>query len=189
MGLWLLERGWQWLWRHRWQWVITVTLWIWCAMTLVVFGQAAGIPATIDYAKSGHTLELLSELSPEVPAHEIRLVGIQAPDRRQQPWGPAAQRYLNQVNGQLVRVEADPLSPDAFGRIWAYVWAGNTLVNAKVLAAGWAFLESDRLAQLKYRQSLVYAQEFARLQGLGIWAPERPLRETPEAFRQAVASP
>jgi micrococcal nuclease len=131
----------------------------------------------VDYATSGNTLELLYELSGDFPVMTVRLAGISAPLQTQEPWGPAAQDCLTEFKRQMVEVEPVGIEVDAYDRLWAYVWAQGDLVNATVLKAGCALLDNEGLAQLRYRESMVYAQEYARLQGLGIWAPEHPLRE------------
>lgn len=151
--------------------------------------QDPGIVATVDYAQSGHTLELLSDLSVEFPVLEVRLAGVQAPDRQQIPWGPAARECLAELASHQIRVEPQGTHPDAYGRIWANVWAKGQLVNAAVLAQGCALLDSDRLPQQRYRSELIYAQEEARLLGKGIWSPDNPLREAPSAFRQRRSAP
>lgn len=158
-------------------------------------GQAADgrLTATVDYAKSGHTLELLFELSPEMPVTSLRLEGIQAPDREQAPWGEAARSCLSdrlpQTDNQIVRVESSDGPPDQYGRLWAYVWNGSTLMNQALLEEGCAYLASDRLAQSGHYATLLYAQELARLLGRGIWDPAQPLRESPETFRRRSHSP
>ena len=183
--------------RGSWQILVRLRWWVMGAIALLMVGygtslaqaKSAGILATIDYAKSGHTLELLSELNIQMPVMDIRLAGIQAPDVRQKPWGPQARECLGELAKGRVRVEPQVTTPDSYNRLWAYVWADRKLVNAAVLAQGCAFLQSDRLAQQRYGKQLVYAQEEARLLGRGIWAPENPLRETPDSFRQTLALP
>lgn len=150
--------------------------------------QPPELMATVAYAKSGQTLELQSELSPQLPVLDIRLAGIQAPDLRQEPWGPAARECLATLTAGTVRIEPQTSTPDGYNRLWAYVWAGQQLVNAELLAQGCAFLESDRSGQQRYGEELVYAQEYARLLGLGIWSADQPLRETPASFRQRLSS-
>ncbi len=183
----LLRYG-QWLrrpWCRRWLWAIATLM-------LLTWGVAQAAPpgtlATVDYAKSGHTLELLTELSPDLPVMDIRLAGIEAPDRQQKPWGPDARTCLADQMPSRVRIEPQNSTPDQYNRLWAYVWADQVLVNAAVLQAGCAFLDSDRLAQQRYGEQLIYAQEAARLLGRGIWSPVRPLRETPSAFHQRQAN-
>ncbi|MEO0987815.1 MAG: thermonuclease family protein [Cyanobacteria bacterium J06639_14] len=153
--------------------------------TGLVQAQDARLLAKVDYAKSGHTLELLTELSAEIPVIDIRLAGVQAPDREQKPWGPEARQCLSELAAGRVKVEPQSSTPDSYNRLWAYVWQDGKLVNAAVLATGCAFLDGDRLSQQRYGEQLIYAQESARLLGLGIWDPNNPLRETPDSFRQS----
>lgn len=145
--------------------------------------------ATVDYAKSGQTLELLSELSPEFPTMDIRLVGVQAPDREQDPWGEAARQCLADLAKDQVRIEPEASGLDRYNRLWASVWAKGTLINAEVLAQGCAFLERDRPWEQRHATALIHAQEEARLLGRGIWNPANPLRESPRTFRQNQSSP
>ncbi|MBE7382526.1 MAG: thermonuclease family protein [Leptolyngbya sp. SIO1E4] len=175
--------------RVRWQAVGAIALLVIFLGVGRAWAQAPGMIATVDYAKSGQTLELLSELSTQMPVMDIRLAGIQAPDMEQTPWGPEARQCLSTLAEGQIRVEPQAPTPDRYNRLWAYVWADGQLVNAAVLAQGCAVLASDRLPQQRYGAQLVYAQEAARLLGYGIWAPENPLRETPDAFRQIQASP
>ena len=162
---------------------ITVVL-LFILGTGLVRAQDQQILAKVDYAKSGHTLELLSDLSHTIPVMDIRLTGVQAPDMQQKPWGPEARQCLSELVDGQVRVEPQSPTPDKYNRLWAYVWDEAQLVNAALLAEGCAFLDSDRLSQQRYGDQLIYAQESARLLGLGIWDPANPLRETPESFRQ-----
>ena len=149
--------------------------------------------ATVDHATSGHTLELLFELNLDPPATHLRLAAIQAPDLHQSPWGKQAHKCLTQLlpnrRERLVRVEANDWTADRYGRLWAYVWHGNTLVNQAVLEQGCAYLAGDPMTHGKHASTLLHAQELARLLGRGIWNPENPLRETAEAFRERPPSP
>jgi micrococcal nuclease len=152
-----------------------------------------GLTATVDYAKSGQTLELLFEISPDLPITSVRLEGVQAPDREQAPWGEAARECLADLlptdRNRVVRLVTRDWTADAYGRLWAFVWNGRTLLNQALLSRGCAYLASDRLAQSDHYIEMLYAQEQARLLGLGIWQPENPLRESAEAFRRGSDSP
>ena len=76
MGIWQELRGRR---SHLWLGLIAIAL-----LLLNVTAQAddARLTATVDYAKSGNTLELLFELSPELPVRTIRLAAIEAPRSR-----------------------------------------------------------------------------------------------------------
>ncbi len=149
-------------------------------------GKAESLPATVDYAKSGQTLELLYPLSADYPVMTVRLEGIQAADRQQVPWGPAAQQYLAQFNHQTATITPTDDAIDTFDRLWANVWVKGVWVNEAMVAAGHAWVDRDRLIHLSPTEGhhLLYAQEYARLQGLGIWNAASPLRETASTFRQ-----
>jgi micrococcal nuclease len=174
---------------RRWFTVAAIALLILSLWGRVMQAEDDRMTAVVDYAKSGQTLELLYELNLEPPVTSIRLEGVQAPDREQEPWGEAARECLAATRNQIIRLETDDWTADQYGRLWAYGWQGKTLLNRQVLEQGCAFLSGDRLAHGEYYQDLLYAQERARLLGLGIWNPKNPLRETPERFRQRSHSP
>lgn len=155
----------------------------------LVYSQPPALTATVDYAKSGNTLELLFELSAEVPVTTLRLESIAAPDLQQEPWGPAARDCLADLRNAIIRVETQDWQPDSYGRLWAYVWQGKTLINQALLEQGCAYLASDRLAAGQHYSELVYAQEAARLLGRGIWEPAQPLRDSAETFRKQSPAP
>ena len=150
---------------------------------------AADLTATVDYAKSGNTLELLFELNHEAPVTTIRLAAIEAPDRRQEPWGTQSRDCLADLRDQIVRLELVDEQPDAYNRLWAYGWRKRDLINKTSLARGCTYLADPTDQFSPYYQELLYAQERSRLLGLGIWDPENPLRETAQQFRQRSPAP
>lgn len=144
----------------------------------------AQLTATVDYAKSGNTLELLFELNQVMPVSTIRLAAIEAPDREQVPWGPQARDCLADLHNQIIRLELVDAQPDAYNRLWAYGWLHRDSINADSLAAGCTYLADPTDQFSPYYPELLYAQEEARILGLGIWDPENPLRETAKSFRE-----
>ncbi|MDB9527214.1 thermonuclease family protein [Oscillatoria sp. CS-180] len=170
--------------KYRWLTWSAIALLILAVMITGARSETTTVTATVDYAKSGNTLELLWPLTPESPVTTLRLEGIQAPDAEQTPWGNTARNCLKEVREQIVRVESDDWTPDAHNRLWAYVWNGKTLLNVQLLEQGCAYIAGDRLPYGHHTAALIYAQEKARLLGLGIWNPETPLRETAKAFRR-----
>jgi micrococcal nuclease len=132
--------------------------------------------ATVDYALNGDTLELLFELSADVPATQLRLTGVQAPSLGQDPWGTAARECLSDLRNEIITVTTNDWTVDPYGRVWVDAWHGQEWLNQRVLAQGCGYLSGDRLAEPQNFQSLMYAQEAARLLGLGIWDPQQPLR-------------
>jgi micrococcal nuclease len=124
----------------------------------------------------------------------IRLIGVDAPDRAQRPWGEAARQFLaeqvgfgpNSGQGQddrLVLVSLDTQVQDSYDRVLGYVWTEAGLVNEAIVAAGHGLARSY-FPNVKYEAVLADAQAEARLLGRGIWNPEQPLRESPADFRR-----
>ena len=132
---------------------------------------------------SGQTLEVIAENS----LTKVRLIGIQAPDLRQRPWGVAAKKQLEKLVGQRkVILELGEPPEDNFGRKLAYVWQGKQLVNRELVATGRVLADLD--FPHKYSKLLIRAQEYARVMGYGIWNPDQPMRLTPREFRAATDS-
>jgi len=116
---------------------------------------------------------------------QVRLVGIDAPDFQQQPWGQAAKERLEaMIGGRPVLLEFDVQGKDAFERRLAYVWQDGVLLNEKLVREGYV-LWVMRSPNHKYDQRLARAQEWARLMGVGVWNPEQPMRLTPAEFRRS----
>lgn len=165
---------------------IAIAIWLfhWAAQA-----DDTRLTATVDYAKSGNTLELLFELSPELPMTTVRLAAIEAPDREQAPWGELARDCLADLRNEIIRLELAETVPDDYNRLWAYGWWGRVSINERSLAAGCAYLADPAESSSPYHQPFLYAQEQARILGLGIWSPEQPLRETAATFRGRLHSP
>lgn len=142
---------------------------------------------------SGHTIEVLDPTRQPRGSDRVRLIGIEAPDLKQHPWGAAAKARLEQIlsektDQQLVLSPAilEPdIKPeqDSSGRWPAYVWRNNVLVNEQLVKEGYVFA-APRAPNNKYDTRLARAQEYARIMGYGIWNPAQPMRLTPAEFRQ-----
>lgn len=136
---------------------------------------------TVDRVVSGQTIEVSGS---GLQTAQVRLIGIDAPDLQQQPWGQAAKTELQQLIGSKpVILEFDLQTTDAFKRQLAYVWQNQLLLNEQMVKVGWALFE-PRSPNQKYDQRLERAQEQARLMGQGIWNHEQPMRLTPSEFRR-----
>lgn len=146
-----------------------------------------GDRARITKALSGMTLEVLP-LGQQTQAERVRLIGVTAPALGQTPWDQQAQTYLQTLTlGKTVLLETDveaTFQPkQGPPQRLAYLWADGILLNETMIAEGYA-LAGSRSPNLKYDQRLARAQERARLRGIGIWNPTRPMRQTPGEFRQ-----
>lgn len=134
-----------------------------------------GITAEVQKVISGQTLEVATNGQ----TMRVRLIGIDAPDLRQQPWGQTAKAGLEtMLQDKRVVIELDE-QPDEFGRRLAYIWYNDILVNEQLVKQGYALAT----LQGKYAQRLRSAQQWARLMERGIWNPSKPMRLTPAEFR------
>jgi micrococcal nuclease len=135
---------------------------------------------------SGQTLEVLGMAEQPNLISPVRLLGLDAPDLRQNPWGYESRAALARLIGdqeKSVTLEFDVQAKDNFGRILAYVWKDDQLLNEELLKQGYALFVS-RSPNHKYDQRLERAQQWARLMEKGIWNPEKPLRVPPAEFRR-----
>ena len=167
-------------------------LWLaaWPTPSAATVVELTGRGATVH---SGQSLEVLLPGSPLTQS--VRLAGIDAPDPQQEPWGAQATAALQQrLVGQSIRLElaADSLASatDAYGRLWAYLWVGDDLVNADLLAEGWGLMQEPSqnalMTHIPYANRFSHAQEQARLLGHGIWATASPMRQSPSQFRATL---
>lgn len=146
-----------------------------------------GMQGKVVRVLSGQTLEV-KNIDPKMTSSfsdsslKVRLVGIDAPSKQQHPWGEAVVQRLKMIDGKSVMLEFDTQQQDSFGRHLAYVWEDGELLNEQLVKEGYA-LWSTRSPNLKYDRRLENAQAWAKLMGLGIWNPEKPMRLTPAEFR------
>jgi micrococcal nuclease len=106
----------------------------------------------------------------------VRLIGIDtpetvAPGQPVQCYGPEASartRYL--VLSRQVTLETDPSQDtiDTFGRLLAYLWLGDTSINAQMAREGYA-REYTYNTAYKYQAQFRQAEQDARAGGQGLW--------------------
>jgi micrococcal nuclease len=74
--------------------------------------------------------------------YRTRLIGIDAPETGQDPWGRRAKQHLIKIMRQTnwtVTVETDVERLDKYGRLLAYLWTKKkTMINEKMVADGFA---------------------------------------------------
>ncbi|MBP0004094.1 MAG: thermonuclease family protein [Cyanobacteria bacterium SBC] len=151
-----------------------------CQMSATLMGERGRVVRVA----SGQTVEV--ELDGRLET--IRLIGLDAPDLQQSPWGVEAKQMLEDaIEGKVVGVEFDRETVDRFDRKLAYLWFDGTLVNAQIVERGYG-LAISRPPNVKYETQLQHASARARLLGLGIWNPETPMRQTPGEFRRQRAN-
>lgn len=111
---------------------------------------------------------------------KVRYIGVNAPElhhptKGEQPGGrEAAEANRKLVAGQTVRLELDAQERDKHGRLLAYVYVGDMMVNAELVAQGYAQVMTV-LPNVKHQELFLRNQRTARFLQLGLWkAPGHP---------------
>ncbi|MDJ0674632.1 MAG: thermonuclease family protein [Calothrix sp. MO_167.B42] len=147
--------------------------------------KAITIQVNVSRVVSGQTLEVLGMGNQPTLISQVQLIGVEAPNLRQRPWGIRARNRLKELIGkeQPVTLEFDIAPQDKIGRTLAYVWQDGKLLNEQLIKEGYV-LYIARSPNQKYNPRLERAQQWARLMGEQIWDPEKPMRLTPYQFRR-----
>ncbi len=116
----------------------------------------------------GDTIELAD-------GEHVRYIGIDTPEMRPvEAWAEAATAANRElVEGRVVRLELDVQERDRYGRLLAYVWAGDVLVNEELVRRGLAQV-STYPPDVRYEQRFLAAQRAARQAGRGLWSDAAP---------------
>ena len=142
----------------------------------------------INRVVSGQTVEASVVSTPNMTVQRVRLLGISAPLKEQSPWGDRARQSLSDlIKEQKVILEFDVKQKDNSDRWLAYIWKDNLLVNQYLVSEGLAIADSYS-PNVKYDARISRAQSKARLQELGIWDTQNPLRLSPRDFRRQLSN-
>ena len=137
---------------------------------------------------SGQTVEASVVNNPNTTVQRVRLLGLSAPLKEQSPWGDRArQRLSDLIKEQRVILEFDVKQKDNSDRLLAYIWKDNQLINQTLVSEGLAIADSYA-PNVKYDARISRAQSKARLQELGIWDTQNPLRLSPRDFRRQLGN-
>jgi micrococcal nuclease len=140
---------------------------------------------------SGQSVESVDRSQQPPVIQSCRLIGIDAPDLAQEPWGRAAKQrlesYIGMPSKDSVSVEFEGVDADKFGRKFVYLWKDGRLLNEELVKDGYVLASMNSLSPMgghKYRDRLSRASQYARLMGNGIWNPDAPMRMEPREFRK-----
>lgn len=107
---------------------------------------------------------------------QVRYIGINTPElhhprKGEEPGG----REAGLKNGALVahtrvRLELDVQSRDRYGRLLAYVWVGDVMVNAELVRLGYAQVMTVP-PNVRYQALFLKLQREAREAARGLWRP------------------
>lgn len=105
---------------------------------------------------------------------KVRYIGIDTPEtvdprKPVQCFGlEASAENKKLVEGQLVRLEKDISERDKYGRLLHYVWVGDTFVNLKLVADGFARV-STYPPDVAHQAEFLAAEKTAQESNLGLW--------------------
>jgi micrococcal nuclease len=107
---------------------------------------------------------------------KIRYIGVNSPEihhpiKGEEAGGRAAAEVNRRlVQGHHLRLELDVRTRDRYGRLLAYVWAGDTMVNAELLRLGYAQVMTVP-PNVRYQDLFMRLQREARDANRGLWRP------------------
>lgn len=105
----------------------------------------------------------------------VRLIGIDAPERGDCFFEQSKNELEEQILGKEIGFEKDVSETDKYGRLLRYLWFGDPpaggLVNEELVRDGFATV-STFPPDVKYQERFLAAQQEARENKRGLWAPE-----------------
>jgi micrococcal nuclease len=117
---------------------------------------------------------------------KTRLIGIDAPEMNQRPWGRQAKEHLIDILNHTdwrVTMETDVVTTDKYGRSLVYLWTKNKeLINERMVLDGYAVMFTIR-PNITYADRFKKAEQHAREEKIGIWGPNG-LKEKPIAYKK-----
>jgi endonuclease YncB( thermonuclease family) len=154
--------------------VAALALWSFVAVADIIDGEVVGIT-------DGDTLTLLDG---ERHQHHIRLMGIDAPEKRQ-AFGTRSREHLAELSFQRDAV-VEFTKRDRYGRIVGKVVVDGQDVGLAQIRAGlaWHYRQYAREQVPADRDLYTAAEVLARLARRGLWVDESPL--APWDFRQQL---
>jgi micrococcal nuclease len=139
-------------------------------------GRPRSLPAAVVKIVSGDTIHVFVNGDVE----RVRYIGVTAPDAGDgspdsgDPQGREALLFNRGLtNAKNVRLELDVQERDVEGRLLAYVWLGDVMVNAEMIGRGFGQVVTGG-PNVRHQDTLLRRQDQARAAKLGIWKTAGP---------------
>jgi micrococcal nuclease len=165
-----------------------------CAI-LLVLGMCLFFPPTaaaeeylVTRVLDGRTITIKARSFIGIPIENqnVRLLAIDAPELKQEPWGARSKRNLKTLLSRanwFVRLEFDEARQDKNGLLQAYVWTRKgQFINERMVLDGFA-VAAPAPPNMKYAERLDNAQQQAMSSHSGMWGKDR-IKELPAEWRQ-----
>jgi micrococcal nuclease len=141
-----------------------------CLAVTAIATARAGVAGEVVKVVDGDTIHVRVAGRVE----KVRYIGVNTPEvhhpsKGEQPGGREA-AALNRalVARRQVRLELDVQERDRYGRLLAYVWIGETMVNAELVRRGYAQVMTIP-PNVRHQEFLVKLQRDARQAERGLW--------------------
>jgi len=105
--------------------------------------------------------------------YKVRYIGIDTPEVGRPGADEATAFNAQLVSGKTVYLEKDVSETDRYGRLLRYVWVEEAMINAVLVANGYAQVTTYP-PDVKYQQDFLELQKQAEANGLGLWAVSQP---------------
>lgn len=151
------------------------------ALSAVLFAIAVPMPVlaaltpmrevTVVHVDDGDTIDVRLDDRIE----RVRYIGVDAPEIPHDGIGGArggeAATRLNEalVGGRRVGLQLDREERDRYGRLLAYVWVGNTMINLEMVRRGYARVLTIP-PNVRYQRWFLSAEAEARAAHRGLWS-------------------
>lgn len=152
---------------------------------LVLTAFIAGIQAQKPPKYCSSQIKVLDGDTIILQNHKIRLLGIDAPEIGQKPFGENSKKYLKElIQNKKVCCKAGHKPFDKYNRLLAYCWAEDKFINAEILKAGQAISLFIGDQNNEYKLLFLQLEEEAQAQELGIYNSKAHLEEIPYFWRK-----
>lgn len=139
-----------------------------------LFGPGPRVgPCAVERVVDGDTIHVRIPGSP-TPDEKIRLLRINTPERVESGYERATAAMMALVTGREVELEwerPDAAERDEYGRLLAYVWVGETLVNVELVRQGFTRFFT-KYGTGRYADRFRAAEEEARAAKRGLWSDQ-----------------
>ena len=100
----------------------------------------------------------------------VRLIGLDAPEQNQEPFGSAATAAAAEILpvGATIQLQAGVNPRDRYGRLLAYAWYNGVSFNWTMIRQGWA-VSYHYDSRTLYVDRFAAAEARARAERLGLW--------------------
>lgn len=145
-------------------------------------------PYRVTEVHDGDTVTIRTSSFIGIPfkTERVRLIGIDAPELKQENWGRKAKRYLKKLiseNDWVVRLELDVEQRDKYGRLLGYLWDNRgRMINELMIEHGYAVLYTIP-PNVKHDERFMFAQKRAQTRKAGVWH-KGGLQKSPHRWRE-----